>query len=50
MVQSITTEDLNARVASLEEQVLSRTRLESFIKRYGLFKENSRRAAYGVAG
>jgi polysaccharide chain length determinant protein (PEP-CTERM system associated) len=41
MVQSITTEDLNARVASLEEQVLSRTRLQSLIKRYGLFKENS---------
>ncbi len=41
MVQSTTTEDLNARVASLEEQVLSRTRLESLIKRYGLFRENA---------
>lgn len=41
MVQSIITEDLNARVASLEEQVLSRTRLESIIKRYNLFKENT---------
>jgi polysaccharide chain length determinant protein (PEP-CTERM system associated) len=40
MVQSIVTEDLNARVATLEEQVLSRTRLESIIKRYDLFKEN----------
>ena len=42
LVQSITTEDLNARVANLAEQVLSRTRLESLIKRYGLFKENRR--------
>jgi polysaccharide chain length determinant protein (PEP-CTERM system associated) len=41
MVQSIITEDLNARVASLEEQVLSRTRLESIIRRYNLFKENT---------
>ena len=41
MVQSMTAEDLNARVASLEEQVLSRTRLESLIKRHGLYKENS---------
>ncbi len=41
MVQSVITEDLNGRVASLEEQVLSRTRLESIIKRYDLFKENT---------
>jgi polysaccharide chain length determinant protein (PEP-CTERM system associated) len=41
MVQSVITEDLNARVASLEEQVLSRTRLEAIIKRYDLFKENA---------
>jgi len=41
MVQSIITEDLNARVAGLEEQVLSRTRLESIIRRYHVFKENA---------
>jgi polysaccharide chain length determinant protein (PEP-CTERM system associated) len=41
MVQSIITEDLNARVASLEEQVLSRTRLEGIIKHYDLFKQSS---------
>jgi polysaccharide chain length determinant protein (PEP-CTERM system associated) len=41
MVQSIITEDLNARVASLEEQVLSRTRLESIIRHYNIFKENT---------
>jgi polysaccharide chain length determinant protein (PEP-CTERM system associated) len=41
LVQSIITEDLNARVASLEQQVLSRTRLESIIRRYNIFKENT---------
>lgn len=41
MVQSVITEDLNARVASLEEQVLSRTRLESIIRRYNLFNQNA---------
>jgi len=41
MVQSVITEDLNARVANLEEQVLSRTQLESIIRRYNLFKENT---------
>jgi polysaccharide chain length determinant protein (PEP-CTERM system associated) len=40
MVQSVITEDLNGRVASLEEQVLSRTRLESIMKRYNLFTED----------
>ncbi|HVN82669.1 MAG TPA: lipopolysaccharide biosynthesis protein [Terriglobia bacterium] len=38
LVQPIITDDLNARVASLEEQVLSRTRLEPLIKRYDVFK------------
>jgi polysaccharide chain length determinant protein (PEP-CTERM system associated) len=41
LVQPIITDDLNARVASLEEQVLSRTRLEPLIKRYDLFKEDA---------
>lgn len=41
MVQPIVTEDLNARITSLQEQVLSRTRLEPIIKRYDLFKADS---------
>src|ERR1035441_5982055 len=40
LVQSTVTQDLNARVVSLQQQVLSRTRLEPLIKRYELFKEN----------
>ena len=38
LVQPIITDDLNMRVATLEEQVLSRTRLEPLIKRYDVFK------------
>jgi polysaccharide chain length determinant protein (PEP-CTERM system associated) len=40
LVKSIVTDDLTARVASLEEQVLSRTRLEEIIKHYDLFKDD----------
>lgn len=38
IVQPVITEDLNARLATMQEQVLSRTRLESLIKKYSLFK------------
>jgi len=38
LVKPIVTDDLTARVASLEEQVLSRTQLEAIIKHYDLFK------------
>lgn len=38
MVQPVVTEDLNARLASMQEQVLSRTRLEPLVKKYNLFK------------
>jgi polysaccharide chain length determinant protein (PEP-CTERM system associated) len=41
LVQSTVTQDLNARVVSLQQQVLSRTRLEPLIKRYELFKDDA---------
>jgi len=39
-VQSVVTEDLNARLATMQEQILSRTRLEAIVERYGLFKRD----------
>jgi len=39
-VQSVVTEDLNARLATMQEQILSRTRLQAIIERYGLFKRD----------
>ena len=41
LVQSTVTQDLNGRVVSLQQQVLSRTRLEPLIKRYELFKDEA---------
>jgi polysaccharide chain length determinant protein (PEP-CTERM system associated) len=40
-VEPIVTEDLNARIAHIEEQTLSRTRLEPIIERYRLFKKDA---------
>ena len=37
-VKPIMTEDLNARLATMQEQILSRTRLQPMIERFGLFK------------
>ena len=39
LVEPIINEDLNARIANIEEQTLSRTRLQPIIERYGLFKK-----------
>lgn len=39
-VQPVITEDLNARLATMQEQILSRTRLEAIVERYGLFKKD----------
>lgn len=36
-VKPVVNEDLNARLASMKEQILSRSRLEPIIERYGLF-------------
>ncbi|HME01158.1 MAG TPA: GNVR domain-containing protein [Terriglobia bacterium] len=38
-VKPVITEDLNARIADIEEQVLSRTRLQPIVERLGLFRE-----------
>jgi protein tyrosine kinase modulator len=37
-VKPIMTEDLNARLATMQEQILSRTRLQPMIQQFGLFK------------
>lgn len=42
-VQPVISEDLNARIANIEEQTLSRTRLQPIIERYQLFKKDSAR-------
>ena len=40
-VTPVITDDLNARIANIEEQTLSRTRLQPLIERYGLFKKDA---------
>jgi polysaccharide chain length determinant protein (PEP-CTERM system associated) len=37
-VKAVVTEDLNGRLATMQEQILSRTRLQPMIERFGLFK------------
>lgn len=37
-VPSVVSDDLTARLATMEEQILSRTRLQPLIERYGLYK------------
>ncbi len=39
IVKPVVTEDLNHRLASMQEQILSRTRLEPIIERFGLYPE-----------
>ncbi|MGH9325820.1 MAG: Wzz/FepE/Etk N-terminal domain-containing protein, partial [Terriglobia bacterium] len=40
IVPSVVSGDLMARLASMEEQILSRSRLEPLIERYGLYKKD----------
>jgi len=40
-VKPVVTEDLNARLASMREQILSRSRLEPIIERFSLFSGNN---------
>jgi uncharacterized protein involved in exopolysaccharide biosynthesis len=40
-VEPVITDDLNARIAHIEEETLSRTRLEPIIERYGLFNREA---------
>lgn len=42
VVQPVVTEDLNARLATMQEQIFSRTRLQPLIERYGLFKHEAK--------
>lgn len=39
IVKPVVTEDLNHRLASMQEQILSRTRLEPIIEKFGLYSE-----------
>ena len=41
IVRPVVTEDLNHRLASMQEQILSRTRLEPIIEKFGLYPELS---------
>jgi len=44
-VKPVVTEDLNHRLASMQEQILSRTRLEPIVEKFGLYpKERKRRS------
>lgn len=40
-VKPVITEDLNQRVENIQEQTLSRTRLQPLVERYGLFKDQA---------
>src|SRR6267378_8424330 len=40
IVKPVVTEDLNRRLASMQEQILSRTRLEPVIEQFGLYHED----------
>src|SRR6516165_3084546 len=42
-VKSVVTSDLVGRLATMEEQILSRTRLQPIIERYGLYRNELRR-------
>jgi polysaccharide chain length determinant protein (PEP-CTERM system associated) len=42
-VQSVVTSDLVERLATMQEQILSRTRLQPIIERYGLYRNELRR-------
>jgi polysaccharide chain length determinant protein (PEP-CTERM system associated) len=42
-VKPVVTEDLNRRLASMQEQILSRSRLEPIIDKFGLYAEDRKR-------
>jgi polysaccharide chain length determinant protein (PEP-CTERM system associated) len=42
-VKPVITEDLNQRLASMKEQILSRSRLEPVIEKFGLYSEDRRK-------
>lgn len=43
IVKPVITEDLNRRLASMKEQILSRTRLEPIIEKFGLYRGEARK-------
>lgn len=43
IVQPVVTEDLNRRLASMKEQILSRTRLQPIVEKFGLYANDRRR-------
>lgn len=43
IVKPVITEDLNRRLASMKEQILSRSRLEPIIEKFGLYQEETRK-------
>src|SRR5712671_2477342 len=42
-VKPVVSEDLNQRLASMQEQILSRTRLQHLVEQFGLYKKDSKR-------
>ncbi len=44
-VEPVVTEDLNARLATMQEQILSRTRLQPTIERFGLYRDDRQDAS-----
>jgi protein tyrosine kinase modulator len=43
-VRPVITEDLNQRLASMQEQILSRTRLQHIVQQFGLYKKEANQA------
>ena len=47
-VKPVVTDDLNHRLASMQEQILSRTRLQPIIEKFGLYAEERQRKCIDV--
>src|SRR5579859_5579625 len=47
-VKPVVTEDLNQRLASMQEQILSRTRLQPIVEKFGLYPEERQRKTIDV--
>ena len=46
-VKPVDTTDINERLASMQQQILSRTRLEPIIRQYGLFQSDIEQHVHG---
>ena len=49
-VKPVDTTDINERLASMQQQILSRTRLEPIIRQYGLFQSDINKSTDGRPG